>query len=595
MSTSSRPTRDSLTGAERRARRGSPALRLRLGFLVVAVVLSFFGARLVQLQALDPNSYAEMATAKDVVDVTLPAARGDILDRNGVPLAGSVSGRMVIADPFRTEESAPELATLLSSELDLDYFETLEKLRKNGSRFQYIARRVPASRARDVVDMVKEAGFAGISTENEPIRDYPAGDVAANLVGFLGTDDPLSGFELTFNSHLSGKDGRNRYTQGNGYRVPLAENSIVAPRDGDDLRTTIDRDLQWYTQRVLAQTVEDYKAASAAAVVMDARTGELLAVADAPTFDANDPLSSPEEDLGSRAFSDVFEPGSVQKVLTAAALVDAGKVTARTKLRVPGQLQRQDRPINDWFTHGVLKLTMAGVIAKSSNIGTVLASDALGKRALSSYLRGFGLGSATGVGVGGEARGLLPAPSKMTSQNKDRIVFGQSLSVNAVQMTAAVNTIANGGVRVSPSLVVGSAAADDGTSVGTDHATRTRVVSEEAARQTMLMMERVVDPDVGVASSARVPDYRVAGKTGTAQRVDPECRCYDGSFSLSFGGFAPADDPRFTVYVVVHDPGVDGGGGSVGGPAFAKIMARALSHYSVPPTGSKPNQVPVEW
>ena len=592
MSSSSRTPQAS---PEPQGRRGSPTLRLRLGFLVVAVVLSFFGARLVQLQGLDPNAYAEMATAKDVVDVTLPAARGDILDRNGVALAGSVSGRMVIADPFRTQESAPELATLLSNELDLDYFETLAKLRKPDSHFQYIARRVPASRARDVVDKVKAAGFKGIDTEVEPIRDYPAGEVGANLVGFMGTDEPLTGFELTFNSHLSGKDGHNRYTQGNGYRVPLAENSTVAPRDGQALRTTLDRDLQWYTQKVLAQTVEDYKAASAAAVVMDARTGELLVVADAPTFDANKPLASPEEDLGSRALSDVFEPGSVQKVLTAAALVDSGKVTSRTRLRVPAQLQRQDRPINDWFTHGVLKLTMAGVIAKSSNIGTVLAADSLGKRALSDYLRAFGLGSRTDIGVRGEARGLLPTAAQMTPQNKDRIVFGQSLSVNAVQMTAAVNTIANGGVRVSPSLIRGSATADDGSLVGTDHTTRTRVVSEKAAHETMLMMERVVDPEAGVAPRAQVPDYRVAGKTGTAQRVDEECACYDGSLSFSFGGFAPADDPRFTVYVVIHDPGVPGGGGSVGGPAFSKIMARALSHYSVPPTGAKPNKVPVEW
>lgn len=578
-----------------RARRGSPAQRLQIGLILIAVVLSFYAARLLQLQGIDPKSYADMATAKDVVEVTLPAARGDILDRNGVPLAGSVNGRMVVADPFRTAEDAPELATLLADELGVDYFETLEKLRKEGSRYQYVARRVPAATARAVLEKVRARGFVGISTDDDPIRDYPAGDVAANLVGFVGTDEPLAGFELAFNRHLSGKDGESRYTQGNGYRVPLAENSMVEPVNGEDLRTTLDRDLQWYTQKVLAQTVEDYRAKSGVAVVQDVRTGELLAVADAPTFDANRPLASDKDDLGSRAFSDVFEPGSVQKVLTAAALVDAGKVTARTKIRVPSQLQRQDRPINDWFQHGVLKMTMAGVIAQSSNIGTVLASDQLGKRQLSRYLRGFGLGQRTGVGARGEARGLLPTPAQMTAQNKDRIVFGQSLSVNAVQMTAAVNTIANGGVRVSPSLVRGSATADDGSQVGTDHATRERVVSEEAARQTMLMMERVVDPEVGVASRAQVPGYRVAGKTGTAQRVDEECGCYDGSFSLSFGGFAPADDPRFTVYVVIHAPGVDGGGGSVGGPAFSKIMARALSHYGVPPTGTKPNRTPVTW
>lgn len=578
-----------------RVRRAVPRARLQFGFVLIAMVLSVFAVRLVQLQGIDPNAYAEMATHKDVITRTLPATRGEILDRNGLALAGSVSGKMVVANPVLSADHAPELARLLATELGVDYFTTLERLRRPGSQFEYIARRVPAAQARDVLTAIREAGLSGISLSDDPVRDYPAGEVAANLVGFVGTDEPLAGFERTFNGHLSGEDGSTRYTQGSGYRVPLAENSTVEPQDGHPLHTTIDRDLQWYTQKVLAQTVEDYRAKSGVAVIMDTRTGELLAVADAPTFDANAPTESDSSDLGSRALSDVFEPGSVQKVLTAAALADAGKVTARTQVRIPSQLQRQDRTINDWFNHGVLRLTMAGVMAQSSNIGTVLAADRMGKKKLHSYLTDFGFGQPTGVGVRGEARGLLPAPANMTSQNKDRIVFGQSLSVNAVQMTSALNVVANGGERVSPSLVVGSATSDDGQVVGTDHVTREQVISKEAARQTMLMMERVVDPEVGVAARARVPGYRVAGKTGTAQRVSEECGCYDGSFSLSFGGFAPAEDPRFTVYVVIHAPGVDGGGGSVAGPVFSKLMARALARYGVPPSGSEPNQVPVTW
>lgn len=568
-------------------------MRLRIGFLLVAMVLSLFAARLVQLQGLDPNSYAKLASAKDVEEKILPAARGEILDRNGVVMAGSVSGRMIVADPYRTKDKAPELAQLLADELGVDYFTTLEKLRKEDSHYEYIARRVPAADARDVIAKVREAKFVGISADDDPIRDYPAGDVAANLIGFVGTDEPLAGFERTFAQHLQGKDGYSKYTQGRGYKVPLAENSTVKAVNGKTLRTTIDSKLQWYTQKVLAQTVEDYRAKSGAAVVMDSRTGELLAVADAPTFNANKPSASSSDDLGSRALSDVYEPGSVQKVLTAAALVDAGKVKATTKIRVPSSLQRQDRTIGDWFDHGTLKMTMAGVIAQSSNIGTVLAADEMPPDELSGYLSAFGLGRKTGVGVRGESGGIIP--KNMTSQNKDRIVFGQSMSVNAVQMTAAVNAIANGGIRVAPSLVQGSVTADDGSTVGTDETKRQRVVSEEAAHETMLMMERVVDPVAGVAPRAQVPGYRVAGKTGTAQRVDAECACYDGSYSLSFGGFAPADDPRFTVYVVIHAPAVDGGGGSVGGPAFSKIMARALARYGVAPTGSQPNQTPVEW
>jgi cell division protein FtsI (penicillin-binding protein 3) len=329
---------------------------------------------------------------------------------------------------------------------------------------------------------------------------------------------------------------------------------------------------------------------------MDTRTGELLAVADDPTFDSNTPTESRKADLGSRAMQDVYEPGSVEKVLTLSSLIDLGQVTPRTQIEVPSQLDDGGtHPIHDWFSHGTIRLTLAGVIAKSSNIGTVLASKRFKDGQLRSYLESFGLGQRTDIGVRGETPGILPDDSLWTPQTQDRIAFGQSLSVNAVQMAAAVNTIANDGVRISPSLIAGSATTEDGAEVGTDHATKHRVVSISAARQTAHMMERVVDPDVGVAPAAAVPGYRVAGKTGTAQRVGAECGCYDGTFTVSFAGFAPADDPRFTIYVVVQNPGNGGGGGSVAGPAFAKIMSYALRRYAVPPTGTQPSRLPVEW
>ena len=593
-----RPTRPQPRAGERRpggSVRGSAHLRLRFGFIVIAMVLSVFAGRLVQLQGIDPNSYAAMAAAEGMVQVALQAERGDILDRNGKPLADSVDGLMIVADPYMTTDEAPELAKFLANRLDVDYFATLKKLRESSSRFEYIARRVPSTVATDVVNAAEEAGFNGIATRPDPIRDYPAGDVAANLVGFMGTDEALAGLERTFDAQLAGKDGSARYEVGGGNRIPLGESTIEQAVNGTDLHTTIDLDLQWYTQRVLAQTVEDSQAESGFAVVMDTRSGEILAEADDPTFDANHPLESPDADRGARSMSDVYEPGSVEKVLTLSALIDAGKVTPRTRLKVPGELDREDRPIHDWFPHGLLHLTLAGVIAKSSNIGTVLAADKFDRGELRSYLTKFGLGQRTDIGVRGETQGILPGPSQWTHQVQDRIAFGQSLSVNAVQMAAAVNTVANGGVRVSPSLVQGSATADDGTVVGTDHTTLRRVVSEKAARDTAHMMERVVDPDVGVAPAAAIPGYRVAGKTGTAQRVGEECGCYDGTFTVSFAGFAPADDPRFTIYVVVQNPGNGGGGGSVAGPAFSKIMSYALRRYAVPPTGTRPSRLPVEW
>ena len=578
----------------RGSRRGSPHVRLRVGFVVIAMALSVFAARLVQLQGLDPNSYAAMAAAEGLVEVDLPATRGAILDRNGEPFADSVDGLMIVADPELTAAQAPEIARFLYRHLDIEYAPTLTKLRAD-DRFEYIARRVPSTVATAVVAAAEKRGFEGLDTRRDPVRDYPGGDVGANLVGFIGTDEPLAGLERTFDQQLSGTDGSARYEVGGGNRIPLGESTVTAPVDGTDLRTTLDLKLQWYTQKVLSQAVEDARADSGFAVVMDSHTGELLAVADAPTFDANDPTESPKADLGSRAMQDVYEPGSVEKVLTVSSLLDLGLVTPRTQIVVPPELDREDRPIHDWFTHGTIHLTMTGAIAQSSNIATVLAADRFRQGQLYDYLRAFGLGAPTDIGVRGETQGLLPAKTQWTHQMQDRIAFGQSLSVNGVQMAAAINTIANGGVRISPSLIQGSATTDDGTQVGTDHATERRVVSTRAARQMTAMMERVVDPEAGVAPYAQVPGYVVAGKTGTAQAVGEGCGCYDGSFDVSFAGFAPADDPRFTVYVVVKNPRNGGGGGSVGGPAFAKIMSYALKRYAIPPTGAKPSRLPTTW
>ncbi len=563
------------------------------------MVVSVFGVRLFQLQGIDAAAYAAKAEANDATgleSITLPATRGSIVDRNGMPLAESVDGMMVVADPTLTSENANVMAKILANRLDIDYFETLDRLRDPDTQFRYIARRVPAATAHAVVAEIESLGLEGIDTRRDPVRDYPARDVAANLLGFLGTDGKaLAGFERIFNPMLDGKDGSATYELGGGNKIPLGDNSVVEPRSGDDLTLTIDRDVQWYTQRVLRQAVQGAGGESGAAVVLDSRSGEVLAQADHPTFDANKPLAVPEEDLGARSLSDVYEPGSVEKVLTAASLIDAGKVTPETKIVVPPELPRSDRVIHDYWDHGRLKLTLTGVIAKSSNIGTVLAADEFSPKELHTYLNSFGLGQKSGIGVPGETAGLLPHWRDWTQIRQDTIAFGQGVSVNALQMATAVNAIANGGVLVEPSMVKGSATTRNGQQVGTDTASSHRVISERAAELTTNMMEAVTDPDEGTAPAAAIEGYRVAGKTGTAQRVGKDCGCYDGTFTVSFAGFAPADDPRFLVYVVVQDPKNGGGGGSIGGPAFHKIMSYLLQKYAVPPTGAKPPDTPLEW
>ena len=575
---------------------------MRGGLIIIAIVLSIFAVRLFELQGLDPKAYAKLADAQGLVTVELPASRGEITDRNGVPLAESVTGKMVVADPALTRAHAEPIARILANRLGLDYFDVLTDLRKSGPdgkptvHFAYIARRVPAAKALAVAAAVEAAGYKGIDTRPDPLRNYPAHDVAANLLGFVGTDGKgLAGLELAFDSRLAGKNGSTTYEVGGGNRIPLGENSETKPVNGRDLRLTIDSDVQWYAQRVLRTAVQGARAASGAAVALDTRTGEILALADYPTYDANDGANANKDDYNSRALNNVYEPGSVEKVLTSSALIDAGKVTPRTRITVPQNLRVADRTIHDYWGHGTLRLTLAGVIAKSSNVGTVLASRQLKHQQLWSYLDAFGLGQRTGIGMLSETRGLLPAEPTWTELTQSNVAFGQGLSVNALQMATAVNAVANGGERISPSLVEGRATNVHGEVVGTDQARRTRVVSRSAASQVAQMMEGVTTEGLGTAPRAGIAGYRVAGKTGTAQEVGATCRCYDGSLAVSFAGFAPADKPRFTVYVVIQKPVASASGGGTAGPVFRKIMNYLLQKYAVAPTNTPPPNLPVMW
>lgn len=585
-------------GAARGALTASGKFRLRFGFLVIAIVLSFFAARLVQLQALDPESYAKLAEAEGLQDIVLPAERGAIRDRNGVELASSMDGLMVIANPQLTASRASAMATFLADELGVDYFTTLTRLRKttgDGSHYQYVARRVPASQARDVLEKADELGFDGLTTERDPIRTYPLDDVAANIVGFVGEDEksgPLAGLERTFDKVLAGKDGSARYLEVKGKVLPLADNTVTKPTNGKALTLTIDRDTQWFTQRVLAKSVENWHADSGTAIVMDTRTGELLAYADYPTFDANHPLRTDKEYYGSKGAQEPYEPGSVEKVLTLSSVMDEGKAEPHTRLTIPEKLTRDSRSIGDHGRQGTIRLTLAGVLSRSSNIGTAMASELLQSADLRKYLTAFGLGTRTNVGLRGESAGVVPA-APWQALTQATIAFGQGLTVTPLQMVAAINTVANGGVRVSPSLIQGSAKSEDGVEVGTAHTTSERVISAETAAKMSRMMETVLDPEEGTAPLARVPGYRVAGKTGTAQVVRNGVYVDDINDN-SFVGFAPAEEPRFTVFVVLK--GVDGGaGGLTAGPAFKRIMSYLLRHYAVPPTDVAASPYETTW
>ncbi len=575
--------------------RGTSLLRLRVGFLLIAMIVSIFAARLFQLQGVDAKAYVAKARAEGVVTVNLPATRGTITDRNGVPLADSVDGLMLVADPTLTGKHASAIATIIARRLDLDYFDVLKRLEKPYTHFQYIARRVPATKARAVVAAIDAKGFKGINTRRDPLRSYPGDDVAANVVGFMNEEGQAAeGAELMFDTTLAGKDGTATYEVGGGNRIPLGDNSTVPARSGHDVKLTLDRDVQWYTQRTLRNAVESVRGDSGSAVVMDTDTGELLALADYPTFDANAPSKSPDKDLGTRALRDVYEPGSVEKVLTTSALLDAGKITPQTKVVVPPELKSNDRVIHDDVEHGTLHLTMTGVLAKSSNIGTALAARQFTPKQLHDYLSAFGLGRRTELGVNGESAGVLSDPSTWAQVNQDNIAFGQGVAVNAVQMAAAVNAVANGGVYVSPSLIKGRATTSGGQVVGSDTSTRRRVVSKHAAAQERRMMETVTQ-EGGTAPKTAIAGYRVGGKTGTAQRVGAKCRCYDGTRTVSFIGLAPADKPRFLVYALVQNPRNGGFGSTTAGPVVRAVMSYLLQKYAVAPDGTKPATPALTW
>jgi len=568
--------------------------RLWSAFCAVAFVLSLFAARLIQLQGVDENDYAAMAVAKGAKTITIEAPRASIYDRNGVALAETILAAKLVADPTYTRRYATQIATVLHDQIGADYFDTVALLRRPDTRYVELARHVQPERASSVVSMLNEARLPGVYADEDTSRVYPGGDVAANLVGFVGDDgNGLAGFESALDSTLAGQEGSATFEVADGQQLPLADSTVTEPVEGTGVRLTIDQDLQFLAQRRLAQAVTAARGTSGIAVIMDVQTGELLALADYPTFDPRDRRTTSASNYGSRALQDVYEPGSVEKVLTFASLIDAGYVSPRTHISVPPTLPRGDATIHDYFTHDTLHLTAAGVVAKSSNIGTVLATEQMPGRQLRGYLRDFGLGSTTDAGLDGESAGLLPVARDWLPITQDTIAFGQGLSVNAVQMTAAVAAVANGGTYVQPSLVSGFVDSG-GTYTPTPAPVERRVVSRHAAAQVALMMEQVVG-DEGTAPEANIDGYRVAGKTGTAQRVGESCGCYDGSFTVSFAGFAPADDPRFAVYVVVQEPHDGNGGGATGGPVFHDLMAATLEKFGVPPTGSTSPPLPIYW
>ncbi len=572
---------------------------MRAALVVMLFVLSMFGGRLIQLQGLDASALAAAAMTVREARHTELAKRGDITDSTGNVLATTVERRNILVDqtlvagyqPRQGEHAtgaglagaAQDLAPLLGMSVE----EATRRLTGTNRGFTLAADVTPQV-ARTVLDLQ----VPGVDTEPSTRRSYPSGELAANVLGFVAADDvAYGGVEGGFDEILVGTPGSVRYERAkDGTRIPTGQVVERQASDGGSVRLTIDRDLQWTAQRLIAEAVREREAESGSVAVLDPRTGEVLALATSPTFDPNAPGRSVAADRGDRALLDVFEPGSTSKVITLAAVLEEGHADPLTHVTVPNRLKRADRSFRDSEEHGVEQLTAAGVLAKSSNIGTILLGERVPPGTMERYLRGFGLGDTTGIGLP-ESPGILAPAADWNGSQRYTVLFGQGLSVNTLQAAQVFATIANDGLRVPPRVVAGYTEMD-----GTYHATQTaepvRVISQDTARTVRQIMEGVV-VEGGTAVKAAVPGYRVAGKTGTAQRA-VDGGGYRG-YTASFIGMAPAEDPALVVAVVLQSPVRGHYGGEVAGPIFRELMTYALAHRAVPPSTTTATPIPSTW
>jgi cell division protein FtsI (penicillin-binding protein 3) len=592
-------------GRKRRSRLKLPLSRsvgrVRSLLIVVAVVFSLAAGRAVQVQAIDATNVAAEAADQMTVSHVLPAFRGTITDRNGEVLAQTQDTVKVIADArmIRTNgrgtasmtasdqvaaAAAPaKIAAILVQFLGGVAEDYLPKLTATGKAeaYQKIAEKVPAATFREIQAAMSAQKLVGLSSESQPTRVYPNGSLAANVIGAVNSSGVgASGLEYALNSGLAGTDGKEAYETSPNGRIPLGDNALVEPVDGTDYQLTIDSMLQWQAEQVLADRVRKTNADNGMLIAMNPKTGEVLALAQYPTFDPNDAGKADQKNVPSRAVTDPYTPGSVQKTLTLAALIDMGLVKPSDVVTVPERVRSGDQYITDAEKHGKIRLYVRGVLAKSSNIGTILLSRKATKQSLHDYYTSFGLGQKTGIGLQGESSGILPA-ANMPDYARDGLAFGGSaVAVTLVQEAAAVAAIANGGVYNQPRLI-GSA------TTGEPH----RVVSADTAADLLSMMETMAQQSA--SHTFDVAGYRVGAKTGTSKKFDTSCNCFRGLVTSAIS-VAPVEDPQVLVYVVLDNPKRDGAaGGSVAGPVVQDVMSVALARYGVPQSTGKVPRLPV--
>lgn len=568
----------------------------RIKILIIGVFMIFvlLALQLVRVQVIQASEYQSKAANEMELTRTTPAPRGEITDINGVAFARSVSAITIVVDQTQITEPA-RVANFVAPILGLPVDEVQENITgtrrysivlKNGRPAQWdrLTKEIYEYN-KALTNEQLDKRIIGFFPERSFIREYPSGSLISSLVGFVRTDGiGATGLESSLNSVITGTDGRYSFANGYGAEIPGSQREIVAAKAGTTVRLTIDRDVQWVAAKAIAEAVKSSRAASGTVIVMDPRTGEIVAHATAPTFDPNNTKNVDLNLMRNPSVQDVYEPGSTGKVMTLAAALEEKTVAPTTVFAVPYKLKRGGSTFKDHDKHPVQQLTTSGILAVSSNTGTIKIGETLSNDKLYSYLNKFGVGVKTGSGLPGESAGLMPKVKDWSGTTAPTVAFGQGYSVTAMQATSVFATIANNGVRVSPTVIAGTQDAS-GHFTPAANRTTTRVVSEDTARELRLMMESVVSP-TGTAPSAAIPGYRVAGKTGTAWRYNDKTGGYSG-YTASFIGFAPADAPRYVINVTIQDPRNGYYGGLLGGPVFKKVMTFVLQTKHVAPTGTK--------
>jgi cell division protein FtsI (penicillin-binding protein 3) len=573
--------------------------RIRALVLILAVVMFMFGLRLVQVQAVQAGDYRERAVNEMEKVRTLKAPRGEITDINGVAFARSVAATSIVVDQTQITDPA-KVAAFVAPILGMKVDEVQESL--TGTRKWYMVARnakpatwLKLSAALDQYNSRFKAmspeRIIGFFPERSYVREYPSGSLIASLIGFVNHDGVgATGLESSMDSKIKGIDGKYSYANGYKAEIPGSQSEIIPAQAGTSIRLTVDRDIQWVASKAIADVVKSTRALSGTVIVMDPKTGHILAHATAPTFDPNNTTKVSLVAMRNPSVLDVYEPGSTGKVMTVAASMEEKKITPETVLTIPDKLKRSTKVFKDHEPHPTQRLTTAGILAVSSNTGSIKIGEMISNDKLYDYLTKFGIGTKTGSGLPGESRGILPKVADWSGTTAPTVAFGQGYSVTAMQATSVFATIANDGVRVSPTVIAGTS---DSSGNYTPSETRenVRVISPETAAKMRLMMETVVSAN-GTAPSAAIPGYRVAGKTGTAQRIDDTCGCYRG-YTASFIGFAPADKPAYVISVTIQDPKGIHWGGYLGGPVFKKVMSFVLQSKGIAPTGVVADPIPL--